>query len=93
MDDLSFDVAEPTQAEALASFERVAARAVQLIQEDLQLPFAPEKAVSLASSRTAQVKAHKLAGLPAAAKGYQARRLGADHTLTRRPAKQVQTAR
>ena len=63
---------------------------MSIIQEELGLPFATEKAVTLASNQKAQAMARKAFGPPDIGRPYtQAKRLGGDHSLQLRPAKKV----
>ena len=48
VDDLSMGVDEEDEAAAVAAIRAVGATATRLIQEELMLPFAPEKAITLA---------------------------------------------
>ena len=94
VDDLSMGVEADNDEAAVAAIKAVGATATRLIQDDLGLPFAPDKAVTLASSKAAQVAAHAALGLPPVARyTAQARRIGGDFTLQRRPAKRTQGVR
>ena len=89
VDDLSFDVEGHTRAVAVRRARELGLRATQLIEGQPLLPFAPDKAVTIASSAVAQREAHAAMGLgpPAQPFTHQATRLGGDHTPQRRAAK------
>ena len=94
VDDLSMGVDEDDEDAAVAAIRAVGGTATRLIQDELGLPFAPDKAITLASTKAAQEAAHAALGLPPAAKyTAQAKRIGGDFTLQRRPAKRTQGTR
>ena len=64
VDDLAMRARHATRQGAVAAIKGIADRATDLIQTDLGLPFAPDKAVTLASSKAAQQDAHRALGLP-----------------------------
>ena len=78
VDDLSFDVEGHTRAVAVHRARVLSLRAAQLIEGELLFPFAPDMAVTIASSAAAQREAHAAMGLgpPSEAFRHQATRLG-----------------
>ena len=92
VDDLSGQVQEDTEQQAIEAFEHLMADTEQAFQE-LGLPFADEKACILSNHpRVADEVVAKM-GLMPHISVEQARSLGYDFTLTRRRAKKVQRAK
>ena len=83
VDDLSYDVTADDRRSAVRQAVALGQRAIQLVQTELGLPFAPEKAATLATTRAAQRDFLSGMGFEPTGAVTQACRLGGDHTLQR----------